>query len=339
MTAISANPPRYSVVMTSIFPPSEAVRAFARRNDCKLYVAGDRKTPGDWQASNVRFLSASEQEQFPSRLVQLLPWNHYCRKQSAYLLAIAEGAEIIVDTDDDNVPKTFWSVPAFAEKFDMTGTDCGFVNVYRAFTKQFIWPRGFPLARILDKNSIPSVAKKSEVRIGVWQGLADGDPDVDAIYRLTNNNPCNFAERLPLVLDEGTLCPFNSQNTAFCKAAFPLLYLPASVTFRYTDILRGLIAQPILWAAGYRLGFTGATVVQERNPHNFLKDFESEIPCYLHPDRVIDAVRAVVSTNSSIAENLVRAYENLIKAGLVPGGEIKLLEAWLHDLSIAAKTF
>ncbi|MEI9863096.1 MAG: STELLO glycosyltransferase family protein [Limisphaerales bacterium] len=113
--------------------------------------------------------------------------------------------------------------------------------------------------------------------------------------------------------------------------------MPALVTFRYTDILRGLIAQPILWAAGYRLGFNGATVVQERNPHNFLKDFESEIPCYLHPDRVVEKVVEVVSPNKSIAENLLRAYENLVKAGLVPAGEIKLVEAWLHDLSVATK--
>ncbi len=338
MTALSTNSPSYSVVMTSIFPPSEAVRAFARRKDCRLYVAGDKKTPADWQEPQVRFLSAVEQEQSASRLLQLLPWNHYCRKLSAYLLAIAEGAEIIVDTDDDNVPKESWAMPAFSGAFDVTRPQAGFVNVYQAFTKQFIWPRGFPLNRILDEKSSPAVAQKSDVRVGVWQGLADGDPDVDAIYRLTNNRPCNFDDRSPLVLDEGTLCPFNSQNTAFCRAAFPLLYLPALVTFRYTDILRGLIAQPILWAAGYRLGFTEATVVQERNPHNYLKDFESEIPCYLHPDHVVEVVRQAVSPNRSIAENLLRAYENLIQAGLVPAGEIKLLEAWLHDLNTVTKT-
>jgi len=319
--------------MTSIFPPSEAVRGFARRKDCRLYVAGDKKTPTDWQEPNVQFVSASEQERSPYRVLQVLPWNHYCRKLAGYLLAMAEGAQIIVDTDDDNVPKQSWAVPALSGAFDITRAQAGFVNVYQAFTKQFIWPRGFPLNRILEESSSPAVVKKNEVRIGVWQGLADGDPDVDAIYRLTNNQPCNFDDRSPLVLDEGTLCPFNSQNTAYCREAFPLLYLPALVTFRYTDILRGLIAQPILWAAGYRLGFTSATVVQERNPHNYLKDFESEIPCYLHPERVVEVVSKAVSIGRSIAENLFQAYEELIRAGLVPAGEIKLLEAWLHDLN------
>ncbi|MEI9863097.1 MAG: hypothetical protein WDN00_00770 [Limisphaerales bacterium] len=68
-------------------------------------------------------------------LSSCLPWNHYCRKQAAYLLAIAEGAEIIVDTDDDNVPKASWAVPTFTGEFDLTEAGGGFVNIYRAFTR------------------------------------------------------------------------------------------------------------------------------------------------------------------------------------------------------------
>jgi len=324
--------PRYAVVMTSIYPPSAAVQAFACRPDCRLYVAGDRKTPEGWTEQNVTFLSAQEQESHPSRLLRMLPWNHYCRKQAGYLRAIMEGADIIVDSDDDNIPKPDWSIPDFTGTFAITGPDRGFINVYRAFTGQFIWPRGLPLDRLLQPESFPATETEKQVEIGVWQGLADGDPDVDAIYRLTNNQPCFFDDRPPLVLDEGTLCPFNSQNTAFRKEVFPLLYLPASVTFRYTDILRGLVAQPILWAAGFRLGFTGATVVQERNPHDFMKDFESEIPCYLYPTQVVSVVNEAISAAASVAENLRRAYSRLTAVGLVPHEEMPLLDAWLHDL-------
>jgi hypothetical protein len=318
--------------MTSIYPPSTAVQAFSRRADCRLYVAGDQKTPDNWHEQGVTFISAREQKKSSSRLLGLLPWNHYCRKQAAYLRAFEDGAEIIVDSDDDNLPKPEWHFPDFAGSFDLTSEDQGFVNVYRTFTEQLIWPRGLPLDRILQFDSIPQVAKDGPIQIGVWQGLADGDPDVDAIYRLTNNQPCYFEDRPPLVLDKGALCPFNSQNTAFRKEVFPLLYLPASVTFRYTDILRGLIAQPILWAAGYRLGFTRATVVQERNPHDFMKDFESEVPCYLYPKQVVSIVCAAISTEASIGENLKSAYANLIAAGLVAGTEMALLDAWLLDL-------
>lgn len=304
---------------------------FAARSGWQLIVAGDRKTPSDWQCDNVRFLSAQAQEERGFKLTHALPWNHYCRKMIGYLDAISLGAEQIVDTDDDNIPKENWSFPASDGVFETTNNDLGFVNVYRAFTGMPIWPRGFPLERI--QSDVHHLAGKSQrTKVGIWQGLADGDPDVDAIYRLTNNEPCYFAERGPLVLGRGTWCPFNSQNTLFVRELFPLLYLPAFVTFRFTDILRGLIAQPIAWAAGYHLGFTSATVVQERNAHDYLKDFESEIPCYLLVQKVADIVSAVVRDSASITDNLSNSYEALHAAGVVQEEELRVLSAWLEDL-------
>ena len=144
---------------------------------------------------------------------------------------------------------------------------------------------------------------------------------------------CVFDKNESIVLAEGTVSPFNSQNTAFRKELFPLLYLPAFVTFRFTDILRGLIAQPILWAAGYMLGFTKATVFQHRNPHNYLKDFESEIPCYLHAQKVIDIVTGTIRTAGSISDNLYSSYNSLEKEKIVTKEEMSLLECWLQDVS------
>ncbi|MDQ6860280.1 MAG: STELLO glycosyltransferase family protein [Verrucomicrobiota bacterium] len=320
------------IVITSIFPPTRAVQDFARRSDWQLIVAGDRKTPADWRHENVRFLSATAQEERGFRLSTALPWNHYCRKMTGYLEAMRIGAEQIVDTDDDNIPKENWSFPESDGAFETTAVDLGFVNVYRAFTDMPIWPRGFPLERIHAPESRALAGESQQVKVGIWQGLADGDPDVDAIYRLTNNEPCYFAERAPLVLGRGTWCPFNSQNTLFVRELFPLLYLPAFVTFRFTDILRGLVAQPIAWAAGYHLGFTSATVVQERNPHDYLKDFESEIPCYLLSQKVADTVSGAVRETASVSENLHAAYEALLVAGVVKDEELRVLNAWLEDL-------
>jgi hypothetical protein len=111
------------------------------------------------------------------------------------------------------------------------------------------------------------------------------------------------------------------------------LYLPVTATFRFTDILRGLVAQPILWAANLRLGFTTATVFQERNPHDYMKDFVSEIPCYLHVRNTAELTRAAVKKNASVSENLHRAYTSLRQAGIVEAAELKSLEAWLHDVA------
>jgi len=154
-----------------------------------------------------------------------------------------------------------------------------------------------------------------------------------AVTQDINNRPCFFNNKEPVVLGRGTLCPFNSQNTAFTQEAFPLLYLPATVTFRFTDILRGYVAQPILWTKGLHLGFTNATVVQERNPHDFLKDFESEIPCYLYSERIINIVTRAIHSDKTMEDNLYNAYFALIHAGIVHQDEAKILEAWLKTIN------
>ncbi len=114
-----------------------------------------------------------------------------------------------------------------------------------------------------------------------------------------------------------------------------MLYLPSTVTFRFTDILRGYVAQPVMWSAGYQLGFVGASVNQIRNPHEYMRDFESEIPCYLEVERCIDLVTATIRPELKVAENLILAYEALTDAGITQPHELTLLEFWLEELASA----
>jgi hypothetical protein len=324
------------IAVTTVFPPTEGVMKFSSLPGYQTIVAGDEKTPADWQCSNVVYISLKEQAKMNYGIVKLLPVNHYCRKMIAYICAIKQGAQILIDTDDDNIPKSNWKTLRSEGKYLTTKRNLGFVNIYKSYTKQHIWPRGFPLTRIVDMSSVLSHSEleQKKVRVGVWQGLVDGDPDVDAIYRLTDNSPCYFEQKAPVILDKGTVCPFNSQNTEFCvKELFPLLFLPAFVNFRFTDILRGLIAQPIMWAKDYLLGFCQSTVIQKRNPHNYLKDFENEIPCYLYPEQVIDVVSDIVQTGASISDNLYSAYEALEKKGITIKQEVNLLYEWLKDVA------
>ena len=324
-----------SIVITSIFAPTEAVAKFAKLTEHQLVVAGDKKSPATWSEPNVTYLSVADQEAAGFRLSEKLPFNHYGRKMIGYLHAIRAGAEVIIDTDDDNIPYDNWSFPATEGTFATSPANQGFMNIYKNFTSHHIWPRGYPLDLILDENHNlkENELTQETAKIGIWQGLADSDPDVDAIYRLVDNTEVFFDKRPPIVLAEGTLCPFNSQNTAVRRELFPLLYLPAYVTFRFTDILRGLVAQPILWAHGYRLGFTEATVIQVRNPHDYMKDFESEIPCYLHPNHVIEAVSGAIDPANQVGENLRLAYAALAAKNIVTAQEIELLDLWLADIA------
>lgn len=321
---------RNYLIITSIFPPTDAVKEFAKLNDWHLVVVGDKKTPADWQHPNVTYLGPEAQEATGFETVKHLPWNHYCRKMIGYLYAIQQGAERIADTDDDNEPLAGW--PQLPTNRPTLLGNVPFANIYEYYTDHRVWPRGYPLNLLLSDKKPTRTPDGPEPAI--WQFLANEDPDVDAIYRLIDNTPINFKDGGHFVLDKGTVCPFNSQNTIFSsKAVFPLLYLPAFVTFRFTDILRGLVAQPVLWQQNKRLGFGPATVVQKRNPHNYLKDFESEVPVYLNAEKVITiAIDALKDSNATgSGEQLLVVYSALREAAIVTDDELTLLKAWVAD--------
>jgi hypothetical protein len=323
---------RKFIVITSIFEPTEAVIEFSRQKDYELVVVGDKKTPSSWHCDNVTYLSIDEQKNLGFKLNRHLPYNHYCRKMLGYLYALSKKADVIIDTDDDNIPRLGWGFPEFTGSYPSIPENLGFVNIYELYTNQKIWPRGYPLRHINKTKSIQSdEIFNQEVKVGIWQGLANGDPDVDAIYRLTSDQICIFEDNGSYVLSRGTVTPFNSQNTVFSRELFVLLYLPAFVTLRFTDILRGLIAQPVMWLYGYHLGFTSATVTQKRNPHDYMKDFESEIPMYLYSEKIIELISASISGDRSIEDNLYTAYIGLNKVNIVSKKEIKCLETWLTD--------
>ncbi len=332
MPAMHRNPMKPAVVITTIQSPTPSIRKWLRTISGRVIVVADCKTPPDWMLEGCDFLSVRMQQRMSFHLQRFLPWNHYCRKMIGYLKAMEQQADIIIDTDDDNEPLHPYALLPQEGMYWKTAEKSGFANVYRWFSDLWIWPRGFPL-----RHLVSSVfryrwdVRKNNCRIGLWQGLVDGDPDVDAVYRMIVRREFRFHRREPLVLAKGTICPINSQNTIFFRDAFALLYLPAFVSFRFTDILRGLVAQPVLWAADLLAGFTAPTAFQLRNPHNLIQDFRSEIPCFLHAEKVCRIAVETVRKQDGIADNLHRVYEALLKHRIVRDPELRLLDAWLED--------
>lgn len=325
--------PSKKVVVTTIYPPSKSVKKFSRLSDFDLIVVGDQKTPSNWKLRGAKFLGVNDCGLRDTKLESLLPFNHYSRKNLGYLIAMHDGADVILDTDDDNVPLDSFAIPPFTFSGQAVSGHQGFVNVYREFTDHKIWPRGLPLSKVSETPQ-PLTHSAELLEIGVWQGLANGDPDVDAIYRLTDGSECIFRDREPLALCSGTWSPFNSQNTAFRKELFPLMYLPISVTFRFTDILRSYVAQPIMWSQKFCLGFTKPTVFQDRNPHDYLSDLVSEFPMYTASSMFPEVLEDVNLPESSLLSCLSNCYEVLAREQIVGKTEMDCLEAWLEDCSV-----
>lgn len=324
-----------TVVITTINSPTDAVAAIAaNRAGWEVVIVGDKATPSDWQCDGASFLSVVDQESLPFAFARACPWNSYTRKNIGYLQAIVNKAPIIVETDDDNHPYPTFLQGLAIELNAPVVQHSGMVNMYRFYTDEYIWPRGFPLEQ-LQSSFLANIDVTTEraASCPIQQFLADGDPDVDAIYRLLFNKDIRFANG-SYILSEKTYCPFNSQNTAWWPVAYPLLYLPSFVNFRVTDIWRSFIAQVVLHAVGYSIAFQGPTVIQHRNSHSLITDFEDELPGYIHNANIMRTLQelSLSSSTNDIPLNITSCYEALVERGIVPAQELVLLGAWLEDL-------
>ena len=329
------------IVITSIQGPTGSVLAMldkATEAGFGIIVVGDRKTPAaDWPAG-IRFVDIEEQQRLGYTLAALLPENHYARKNLGYLLTMSLGSQSIFDTDDDNAPLDNWR----ARSLTTPARPClctGWINTYRWFSDVHIWPRGLPLIHARQNADLPALGCASEVESPIQQGLANGSPDVDAVWRLVMDQDITFRDDASLQLPDGAWCPFNSQSTWWFPSAYPLMYLPSFVSFRMTDIWRSFIAQRCLWAMGQTLVFHGPEMFQDRNPHNLLRDFEQEVSGYLDNDRIREILEqtALASGADAVSANLRLCYQALIQAGIIPDRELPLVDAWIADVELASR--
>jgi hypothetical protein len=325
-----------AVVLTSIAAPNAVMRRIAE--DCQqagtdFYVIGDTKSPADFVLEGCHFLSYEDQLKLPFAFAKICPTRHYARKNIGYLLAIQSGVEFIAETDDDNMPSSEFYQPLPIEAELPVVEDCGWVNVYRYYASGLIWPRGLPLDKV--NAPLPELGAPRTVRVPIQQGLADENPDVDAIYRLLLPLPFSFERNLRVALGANAWCPFNSQNTIYYREAFPLLYLPAHCSFRMTDIWRSFVAQRIGWANGWSVLFREATVVQDRNDHSLMRDFEDEISGYLGNAKIAEILSSLDLKPGveNIPDAMRACYRALVDADFVGGEEIALLDAWLEDFA------
>jgi hypothetical protein len=349
---------RPTLVVTSIAGDSHSIlnqlASGAKAAGWRFIVVGDTKSPATFSLAHCEYLSVSEQaawgESHGMKYPGICPTRHYARKNIGYLEAIRAGAPFIVETDDDNYPTESEKRKAKSENEERGGVffgarslvksakvlrGCGWVNWYTSWCATDIWPRGLPLECV--RGDVPSVSAMASERVAcpIQQGLADDNPDVDAIYRLVRPLPIVFDSHDSVAIGDGAWCPFNSQNTTFFPQAYAMLYLPALCSFRMTDIWRSFVAQRVCQVNGWPVLFHDATVRQLRNDHNLMRDFEDEISGYTQNAKICSALGALQlrAGEQHTAANVRACYVELVSKGFLPERELELLGAWLHDLA------
>lgn len=332
-----------AVTVTTIHPPNSMMQAFAdgcRAHGFQFVVTGDEQTPDGYRVSGSDYYDLAAQRRLPFAFARVCPTRSVARKNLAYLIALSKGAKRIIETDDDNSPyEEFWQDRSPDQDVPVIEGG-GFVNAYRYFSETMVWPRGFPLEAIRSPRASPpwESLQRRKAHCPVHAGLADLDPDVDAIYRLTRDLPLSLRRDRRVALLEGSFCPFNSQNTTWHPESHPLMYLPSTCTFRVADIWRSFVVQRILWTNGWGVLHHEPTLFQDRSPHDLLRDFESEIPGYLHNAAICEALGALSLRRGQahLLDNLRVAYEALVVRGHLVPLELERLEAWIEDVASLA---
>ena len=286
------------------------------------------------------FLDVEKQRQLGYKIHDMLEYKSYPRKNIGYLYAIQHGAKIIYETDDDNSPsngKIEFDQHTGMEYYVYDDVKSTVVNPFAHFGQNTIWPRGYPLDKI--SEPVPrSFRKCKNMNALVQQGVVDGDPDVDAIFRLTRkdagvNLHVTFDKTAPpVLLPRGVMTPYNTQNTLHLYDAFWGLVMSKSLTFRVVDIWRGFWAQRLMWEIGSFLAIFPPNAVQFRNPHSFLSDFIEEKHLYHLSSDYVEFLAKWKTTKTNFLDMILELSWDMVDKGFWHYDDAIVVQYWLEDL-------
>jgi hypothetical protein len=320
------------VIITTINEPSETVLKHINNPDYDVIIVGDKKTPDSYKNLKCIYLDVTAQKKLFPELSELLPYNHYCRKNLGYLYAIKKGYKMIYETDDDNVPyDNFDNVLKFDNLTMITETNSRWINIFKYFTNDaHIWPRGYPLSLL--KKPTNYLIENTKQKPSIINGLVENDPDVDALFRIICNHQdsIKWDKNKRIVINNKNMCVFNTQNTFWLNPElFICLLIPCSVSFRYCDILRGIINNIILKKTNNYMMYTSPNVVQNRNDHNLINDFKSEYEMYIHNEKILEYIENSTGEINNVKQLLLTIYNNLFINNVITQNDINILNQWI----------
>lgn len=271
------------IITTTINSPTEATLKFCEKKDWKFIIVGDLKTPHEEYLElerkypNVKYYAPEEQKNEFPKLSETIGWNCIGRRNMGLVKAYKEGAEIIATVDDDNIPYDHWGENLYVgseiacECFEPEGEVFDPLSVTKT---NYLWQRGFPLELLQKRRNVHSIGiikRKVLVQADLW----DGDPDIDAMARISFKPEVNF-EDIKKPYCSNKIAPFNSQNTFLSREVIPF-YAVIPHIGRMDDIWGGYILQMFFPAS---VIYCPASVYQDRNEQDLITNLEHEILGY-----------------------------------------------------------
>lgn len=270
------------IVTTTINPPTEALLKYLKKKDWRSIIVGDLKTPHneysilERENENLTYLSPEYQENKYPDLSKAIGWNCIQRRNIGFVEAFNRGAEVMATVDDDNIPYDNWGENLVVGKeieIDCFEPECGIFDPLSVTEYKELWHRGFPVQLLQQKNKIASLGKRKR-KVLVQADLWDGDPDIDAIARISMNPEVKF--NVKGFYGSNKISPFNSQNTFLSREVIPC-YSVLPFIGRMDDIWGSYILQKFFPDS---VIYGPSSVYQLRNPQDLVKNLENEILGY-----------------------------------------------------------
>jgi hypothetical protein len=304
------------IVTTTINSPTEATLKFSKLTDWEFLIVGDTKTPHDEyksleKTSNIIYLSPEYQEKNYKELSQIIGWKSIQRRNIGFVEAYRRGAKIIASVDDDNIPYDDWGKSVLVGKeveIDLYHPlESDVFDPLSVTEHKDIWHRGFPLEKILQKNAV-EYKGKAKRNVLIQADLWDGDPDIDAMARLTKKPIVKF-DLIQNPFGSNTISPFNSQNT----------FIDGSVIQDYS-VWPHVGRMDDIWASYYfqskhkdSVIYNRASVYQNRNLQDLITNLEKEILGYRYTYKFINELYAKSISESDILPNETKQFIKIYK--------------------------
>lgn len=280
------------IITTTINSPTVATLKYceiAKSKNWIFVIVGDLKTPHHeyekLENENVLYLSPEKQESFCKELSDVIGWKTIQRRNIGFVYAYKNHATLIATVDDDNIPYENWGDEIYVNKEVE-------VDVYENRHSKFfdpisptnckdLWHRGYPIECLSMKNDIEYKGKFKR-RVLIQADFWDGDPDIDAICRLSKKPIVKFDKFEPFSSNQ--ISPFNSQNTFISGDVLPV-YAVLPYIGRMDDIWGSYIVQHYFPNS---VIYNKATVYQERNVQDLITNMENEVIGYRNTYKLLN---------------------------------------------------
>ena len=272
------------IVTTTINPPTLATIKYSRKEDWTLIVVGDIKTPHyEYENLNCIYLSPEYQEKTYPELSDTIGWKSIQRRNIGFVEAYNRGADIVATVDDDNIPYDSWGtnvVVGETVEIDFYDTHLGVFDPLSVTEHNQVWHRGYPIELVPFRKEV-TYGGKLKRKVLVQADLWDGDPDIDAMARLSIKPTVKFG--VQDAYGSTSISPFNSQNTFLARDVIPYYSVFPHVG-RMDDIWGGYVLQ---YYFPNSVIYNKASVFQDRNVQDLITNLEKEIMGYRKTSELI----------------------------------------------------